>query len=166
MRKLLDPRMPNLLAVCKWVAAAVAAFWAGLSPTIHILIVLMGIDYLTGLTGAFVTKSIDANTSFRGLVKKVMTLVLIYTCHIITKPLGINVDLGNMVALAYVVNEVISVVENCNAAGINVPPIILQYLANVKNLIPDVKGSSVTVITSTETVVIPPAEKGTDKPKS
>jgi toxin secretion/phage lysis holin len=149
----------NTLSVLKWLVACVLSIWAGLSTTVHLLVVLMALDFFTGLTGAIVTQRLSAAVSFRGLAKKTMTLVLIYVGHSITKPLNVGFDLGEMIALAYVLNEVISITENCVEVGVPIPPILSQTLAKFRKVMPTGDGESVTTIQQTEVVVIPPAKK-------
>ncbi len=146
----------NLLAVLKWAAASLTALWMSLSTTVHLLCVMMALDFCTGLAGAFILRRISGAASFRGLMKKVMTLVLVYVGHVITKPLNVGFDLGEMVALAYVVNEVISIVENCALVGVPIPPILVQSLSKIKNVIPVPPGSSITLESPTSVIPVPP----------
>lgn len=152
----------STLAVLKWIAAGILSIWASLSATVHLLCALMFLDFFTGLTGALVLRKLNADISFRGIAKKVMILTLVYVGHMITKPLNVGFDLGEMIALAFVVNEVLSIIENCVEVGVPIPPILVQTLSKVRSVMPE-KGDSITVITQTETVVIPPVihtEKG------
>lgn len=154
----------SLLSAIKWIAAAVISVWAKLSITIHVLVGLMALDFFTGLTGALVLKRLSADVSFRGLVKKVMILTLVYVGHMISVPLNVGFDLGEMVALAYILNEVLSIIENCVDVGVPIPPILVQTLGKfwkVQNEAARREGATTTLV-HTETVVIPPASKVMD----
>lgn len=157
------PRMVNLLAVLKWLTAMVISIWAGISTTVHLLCVLMALDFFTGLTGAFIRRKLSADVSFQGLAKKVMVLVLVYVGHSITKPLNVGFDLGEMIALAYVLNEVLSIIENCADVGVPIPPVLIQSLSKFRKIMPVKDHDVITTITQTEIVVIPPANRHTDK---
>ena len=147
----------SLSAILKWIVALVISIWASISVTIHLLCVLMAIDFFTGLTGAFITRKLSADVSFRGLARKVMILTLVYVGHMITKPLNVGFDLGEMIALAYVLSEVLSIIENCVDVGVPIPPILMQTLSKFRTIIPKSGEVSVTTVVQTETVVIPPA---------
>ena len=149
----------NALAVVKWIAAGIASFWASLSVTIHVLVILMALDFVTGLTAAFVRKSINADISFKGLAKKLMMFVMIYAGHLISVPLRAGFDIGEILALAFLVNEAISITENCAAVGIPIPPFLMQTLAKARSLVASSPDTVVVTTIQTETVTIPPAKK-------
>lgn len=120
------------MTILKWIVAGLLSFWVALSPTVQLLCILIIIDYATGILHAIVEKNLSSAISFRGLVKKCLMLILVYVCHLISKPLAIGFDFGEVVALAYVVNEVISIVENCARIGVPIPPIVIDVLAKVR----------------------------------
>lgn len=148
----------NFLAILKWVAAFVVSIWARVSTTVHLLCGLMAIDMFSGFISAALLHRVSARVHFAGLARKIMTLVLVYVGHVITVPLNLGFDLGEMIALAYVVNEVISIVENCVEIGVPIPPVLVQTLGKFRKVVPAAPIASVTTILRTEEVtVIPPA---------
>lgn len=124
----------NAMAAIKWGAALLTSIWASLSGTIHILVIMMAIDFATGVLYAINEKKLDSSISFKGLIKKTMTLIMVYVCHMITKPMNLAFDLGEVIALGYVANEVISITENCARVGVPIPPVIMDALAKFKSL--------------------------------
>ena len=138
--------------------------WAHLSTTVQLLVMLMGLDFFTGLMAGAIQRKLSAEISFRGLAKKVMVLVLVYMGHVITKPLNVGFDLGEMIALAYVVNEVISITENCVDVGVPIPPVLIQSLSKFRKL-GGMPGDLTSTIITEETVIIPPAKRS-EKPKA
>jgi toxin secretion/phage lysis holin len=124
--------MDHLYVGGKWAAALAASFWLGLPETVHLLIVLMAVDFATGLISGYARKELDSAISYRGIAKKSLTLILIGTLHLAAKPLGLGVNLGEVIAIAYAVNELISIVENCAKVGVYVPAPLLESLAKIK----------------------------------
>lgn len=96
------------------------------------LVGLMALDYFTGLGAAFVTKTVSSDTGIKGLLKKAMMLSVLLAAHFLEKSVGIELHLETAGAIGFVVNEGISITENCNRAGVWIPPTILNALAKLK----------------------------------
>lgn len=124
----------NAAALWKWGVATVVALWGGLSATVHLLLIMMAFDFVTGIAVAIIERKVASSESFRGMVRKTLTLVMVAVCHFATKPMGLSFDLGEVVAVAYTVNEIISIVENCARAGVPIPPVVLESLSKFKRL--------------------------------
>lgn len=73
--------------IIKWlsaVAGAVAGWYGGWTTTMYVLLVFMGIDYISGIIVALMGRShntdgggLDSNVGFRGLAKKALMLLLV-----------------------------------------------------------------------------------------
>lgn len=125
-------------AVTKWAAAAALAQWYGIAATsrsmLLALITLMFLDYFTGLISGYLTKKIDSAVGFRGLANKGLILVLLLACHVVEGIAGLELHLEVAGALAFSVNEMISIVENCARSGVPIPGPFLDVLIAVKKL--------------------------------
>lgn len=122
-----------LFVSAKWFLALMVSLWIGLPQTVKLLVGFMALDYLTGLTAAFIRKEVTSRAAINGLLRKFVALALcgaahLASDHLISEKLGLGVDLGQVVALFYVTGELISIVENCNRAGVPIPPIITAAL--------------------------------------
>src|ERR1035441_8246227 len=122
------------MAMIKWVAALLLSIWASITVAVHFLLIMMVFDFMTGLASGFVQHKLSASVGSRGLVKKSMVIVVVSVCYIATKPLGIPFDIGGAIAIAYGVNELISIVENCACIGVPIPDLLLQTLAKFKSI--------------------------------
>ena len=116
----------------KWVAAFVIAIWISLGATVQLLIIMMALDYITGIAHSIVERKLDSSIGFRGLIKKFMMFLIIYVCHKISEPFGIHFDLGEVVGLAYVFNEVLSILENCHRIGVPIPDVVTGTMAKIR----------------------------------
>ena len=104
------------------------------------------IDYFTGLAASKVNgQKITSDKSFIGIVKKVMMYILIFVgfgidCMISYVAVTLHIEMkfpllfAAMVASWLVINELISITENCEAAGV-VIPILSPVLRFVKRKI-------------------------------
>lgn len=123
--------LPFLL---KWIVAGVISLWISIPAAVQTLIVLMSIDYVTGVLLALMQRRLCSEEGKKGLGKKTLTLLLVVTVHYVVKPLNLGVDLGAMVATAFCVNELISITENCAAAGVPIPDALLTVLVRAKRI--------------------------------
>lgn len=135
----MSSEMPiSIGALIKWGIAFCVAQWFAVdqpSRTMLIaLVALMAMDYITGLASAIVTHSVNSDVAVYGLIRKGLILALILTLHILESAAGIELHLELMGALGFVVNEAISIVENCARAGIPVPAKAVEVLITVKRV--------------------------------
>ena len=116
----------------KWLGGAVVAIWLQMPTAAHFLLLFMALDIATGLVAGFIERKLASDVSYRGLARKVLILLMVGAAHVIVKAMGLQFDLGSAVATVYMVNEVISILENCARAGVPVPSVLVQALAKVK----------------------------------
>ena len=123
----------------KWLGATVigtiTALWVSLPTAVWYLLLFMALDYLTGIIAGYKKKNLSSDVGLEGLKKKALVLILVGTAHGVSHAAELGYDLGAGVALAYTVNEVISIVENCARADVWVPPVLLDALAKMKRTI-------------------------------
>lgn len=89
---------------------------------LQVLIVFMILDYVTGVLYAFISNQLNSEVGFKGLVKKLMILVVL----IIGVMLDRILETGNwvfrtLVCYFYIANEGISLLENVGNIGIPIP---------------------------------------------
>lgn len=112
----------KMLAVCSAtgiVGAAVAEALGGWDNAIVVLLVFMAIDFITGLLCALVFGKSDKSPNgalssaacWRGLVKKVGTLLLVVAAHYADVLLDTDY-IRNAVIIAFCASELISICEN------------------------------------------------------
>ena len=122
---------------------------------IIILAAAMAIDYITGML-ASKSEAIDhpdnpeygwnSRKGAKGIIKKVGYLCVIavammvdYTILRVASEIGMEIELkaffGIMVAVWYLLNEALSIIENAGRMGAPVPDSLRQYIAVLKNKI-------------------------------
>lgn len=103
----------------------------GWDSSLHTLIVFMVIDYLTGIAVAAVFKNssktetgrLESNEGFKGICKKCMILMFVLIGYRIDVVLNLDY-IRTAVIIAFITNELISIVENAGLMGIPIPKII------------------------------------------
>jgi toxin secretion/phage lysis holin len=105
--------------------------WINTKPIIPALLILVILDWLSGVCRACITKSLSSSISWRGMVRKVFMLLLIGVAAVL-QPFAGGLPLTELVALAFVVVESLSIVENAAASGIPIPRALADVLAKLK----------------------------------
>ena len=119
----------------KWIAAAAGAA-AGLltrMPTaLRLLVLLMALDYLSGVGVALLGKSpkseggaLSSRAGFAGLARKAMILVIVLLAAVLDQLTGSAACTG-AATMFYIVNESLSILENAVLLGVPVPQRLRQ----------------------------------------
>ena len=129
-----------LCAIFGAVGAAVAYLLGGWTEDMVTLIIVMAIDFILGLIiAAFFKKSpksesgsISSKSCFLGLCKKCTMLLFVLIARRLDISLGTEY-IKPAVVIAFIVNELISIVENAGIMGIPIPKIITKAIDLLKN---------------------------------
>lgn len=103
------------------------------SESLTFLLVVMAIDYITGITAAIYDGSgLDSRVGFWGLMKKGLMLLVVLLSHRIDLVLGVDVTMGGAIAF-YTVNELLSIAENYGRLGLPLPQQLRQAIRMLRN---------------------------------
>ena len=121
----------------KWFAAAagaVAGLFMRMPIAVRLLVLLMGLDYLSGVGVALLGKSpkseggaLNSRAGFAGLMRKAMILIVILLAAVLDNLTGSAACTG-AAAMFYIVNESLSILENAVLLGVPVPQKLTQAL--------------------------------------
>ena len=134
----------GLQAIISAALAAFAVYMGALAVPIIVLMVMMIIDYLSGMSAAWVHGDLSSKTGAKGIVKKVgyMGLIvvamgvdyLIYS-GIAAANITVNYNMwfGLLVAVWLIINEMISILENLSKLGVPIPDFLTKIIQRLKN---------------------------------
>lgn len=119
-----------LCAVGAAIGGFVSYFLGGFTMDLLTLVIFMAVDFATGLiVAAFFgmsnkTKSgtLSSQETFRGLAKKITMLILVGVANMLDRYMGVNFVRGAVI-VGFLINELISIVENAGLMGITSPAI-------------------------------------------
>lgn len=112
----------------------VTFLFGGWDIVLNSLIILMAVDYATGLMKGYVNKDLSSSTSARGLFKKIMTLLILIVGVALDRMIGTGEHMfRTLVAFFYISNESLSIIENATQLGVPVPQQIQDALEQLKN---------------------------------
>lgn len=108
--------------------------FGGLDGFLITLLVFMLLDYISGVILAIVQKKLSSKIGFKGILKKVMILILVAVGTILDK--NILVDgafIRTLIIFFYIANEGISLVENAALLGLPIPEQLKEVLEQLRN---------------------------------
>ncbi len=96
------------------------------------LIILMSLDYISGVMCAVIDKKLSSAIGFRGICKKVFILMLVGVANIVDlHVVGTGSALRGAVICFYMSNEALSLFENAAHIGLPVPEKLKDILAQL-----------------------------------
>ncbi|MGX9706945.1 toxin secretion/phage lysis holin [Laceyella tengchongensis] len=94
----------------------------GWSNSLKALLIFVVIDYVSGFFAACKEGKLSSQVGMMGITKKVMVFALIAVAHLIDTSLGNQHLFLDGTVLFYLVNEVLSILENAGRMGLPIPP--------------------------------------------
>lgn len=110
----------------------IVSLLGGLDKIIVALLILMLLDYITGLIKSFYNKELSSKIGFKGLLKKVLILVIVAVAVIAEQHLGIPA-VREIVIMFFAVNEAISILENASQMGLPIPEKLKEALLQLRS---------------------------------
>lgn len=113
----------------------VTSIFGGWSEAMTTLFIFMLIDYITGLIVAGVfhkspkseNGALESKAGWKGLCRKGMILLFVLVGHRLDLVIGASY-IKDAVCIAFIVNELISLIENAALMGVPIPQIITKAI--------------------------------------
>lgn len=102
-----------------WVSASIFLI-GGYDNLFRALLIMMALDYITGVAKGFKNKNANSNRAYRGLKKKLIVLIIIVAAAQMDMILQ-GVGIRTLVLMFYVATEFLSILENAAILGIPIP---------------------------------------------
>ena len=81
------------------------------------LLIMITVDYITGMMQAFKTKTWSSKTGFKGLIKKSVILTIVILFHGLSDIVHMP-EIDTAVIFAFAINEICSILENIERMGL------------------------------------------------
>ncbi len=133
----------NKQMICTAIGAVgsfIASIFGGWDTALATLLIFMAVDYITGLLVAGVfhaspkseNGALESKAGFKGLIRKGLVLVVILVACRMDMLLGVNY-IRDAACIAFIVNELISMVENFGLMGVPFPEPIKEAIELLQN---------------------------------
>ena len=131
---------PTVIAIIGAVGATATYMFGGWDAALQTLIIVMAIDYITGLLVAGVFHkskkseqgALSSKAGYQGLCRKGMVLLIVLVSTQLDKVSGTEI-IRNAVIIGYIANETISIIENAGLMGLPVPDVIIRAIDMLKD---------------------------------
>lgn len=118
------------------VASVILTFFiylvGGWDIAIQSLLIVIVIDYLTGIASAIYNKKLSSKTGLKGIIKKFCYLLVVALSVVIDKLLGNSGLVRNLVIYFFVANDGLSIIENMAEMNIKLPKKLIDSLEQIK----------------------------------
>lgn len=104
----------------------------GFDIAIQSLLIVMVIDYLTGIASAIYNKELSSKVGFKGIIKKFCYLLVVALSVVIDNLLGQSGLIRNLVIYFFVANDGLSIIENMAEMNIKLPEKLIDALEQIK----------------------------------
>lgn len=92
----------------------ICKFLGGWDMLLKAIVILVVLDYVTGLLKAIYNKSLSSEIGFKGLIRKIVIFIVIATAYVIQGIVGDGIPLREITILFFIANEGISLLENAS----------------------------------------------------
>ena len=115
-------------------AGAICGYYMGpLDGLLTALLIFVIIDYVTGVLAAWVTKSLDSNIGFHGILRKVIIFLVVGVSNVLdVYVIKTGTAIRSGVICFYLANEGLSILENAGRAGLPLPDALKAALEQLK----------------------------------
>ena len=118
----------------EWGSVIVSSLLDGWDNALEILLIVMTLDYITGLACAFKKKTVSSSIWYTGLVKKASIFIIVILAAQMDRMVGDGSHLfRNGTAFFFSANDAISVLENIGQIGIKMPSFLRKALTSLKD---------------------------------
>ena len=120
-------RLEAILVIMGALGAAIISAFGGCDAVMQALLLFMALDYVTGIIVAAVFNkskkssngALESSSGFKGLIKKGMMLLIVLVGHQLDVLIGTEF-VRYAVIIAFIINELISILENAELMGVPV----------------------------------------------
>lgn len=123
-----------------WVSVSTAVvggtfgiLFGGFDKMLIALLIIMAVDYITGVIKAIYNKKLSSEIGFKGLLKKTVILAVVVLSNTLQELTGGEIEIRSVVIMFYIANEGISILENVAAVSDAIPPGLKEVLLQLRD---------------------------------
>ena len=105
----------------------------GIDIAMKSLLIVIIIDYITGVMSAIYNKKLNSTIGLKGILKKFSYLIIVSLSVILDRIVGDTGAIRTLVIYFFVANDGISIVENIGKMGVPLPKKLTEVLEQLRN---------------------------------
>ena len=121
-----------ICTICASIGTAFIYLIGGFDVAIQCLLIAIALDYLSGITKAFIQKNLSSEIGFKGILKKVAILFIVMLGVLVDRVTGESGAIRTLVIYYFVANEGLSILENLGECGLPIPKKLKEALKALK----------------------------------
>ena len=110
----------------------VVYFLGGWDVALQVLLLVVVLDYITGICQAIYNKKVNSTVGLKGIIKKVGYFIVVAVAVVLDRTAGNTGAIRTVVIYFFVANEGISILENWGGMGLPLPPKLMESLEQLK----------------------------------
>lgn len=133
----------GLQAVLTAAVTAFAVYFNAIAVPLIVLLVMMIIDYISGMSAAWREGTLNSKKGVDGIIKKVGYMALVAVAMgvdylifsgftAVNVSVGFEMLFGILVAVWLIINEMISILENLSRLGVPIPKFLTKAVKKLK----------------------------------
>lgn len=130
----------SFLSIMGVIGAFISTLFGGWDAALTTLVIFMAIDYVAGLvvagvfhkSGKSTNGALDSHAGWKGICKKGMALLIVLIAVRLDLTIGTQY-IKDAVVIAFIANEVISIIENAGLMGVPIPAVIVKAIDLLKS---------------------------------
>ena len=119
----------NIISV---ILTTIVYLLGGIDIAIQSLLIVIVIDYLTGIASAIYNKELSSKMGFKGIIKKFSYLLVVALSVVIDNLLGQSGLIRSLVIYFFVANDGLSIIENMAEMNVKLPQKLIDALEQIK----------------------------------
>lgn len=125
--------MENIKGILSILLTTFTYLLGGIDLALKSLLIVIVIDYITGILSAIYENKLNSAIGLKGLLKKVGYLCVVALSVIIDNLTGQDGIIRNLVIYYFVANEGISILENLGKLNVKLPKKLVESLEQLKS---------------------------------
>ena len=126
----------GLLTACGIAGSLLLDYFGGFDHLLRALVILMAVDFITGfLVAAYYKRSqktecgkLSSPAAYKGIIKKCCILLMVVVAVLLDGLISTNGLTRDAVIIAFILNELISILENAGLMGVKLPSALTNAL--------------------------------------
>jgi toxin secretion/phage lysis holin len=115
-------------------AGIVTTLLGGWDRALGILLIVIVLDYLTGVASAFKSKTVSSSVGFSGLLKKASIFLIVILAAQVDRITGNTANIfRTCTSFFFIANDALSVIENVGELGVKLPAFLKNALIKLRD---------------------------------
>lgn len=125
--------MKKLDIVLSFILSSFTYLTGGFDTLLNTLLIVISIDYITGLCKGIYKKELNSKKGIKGIIKKIGYILIVILATLFDKVIGDNSQaIRTLVIYSFIANEALSILENWALMDLPLPKKLFEVFEKLK----------------------------------